>query len=133
MEIDLYNLRASLRVISLKKIRLSFDPISGGSIDPSTLQTKEEIIKGFEKLGGVRFWHEAILEYENTGNFTTLETKANRYMVKYLKENYFGLFSPARIYQYFLSVRNDLQVIRAIYIAKKSRASIEEIRYMLHR
>lgn len=131
--IDLYNLRARLRVLSLKNIQLKFEPISGGAIDPKTMQTKEGVLQGFAKCGGEHFWNEAITEYENTGNFTVLETKANRYMVKYFKEHEYGLFSPARAYQYFLSVRNDLQVIRAIYVAKKGQVPIEEIRYMLRR
>lgn len=129
--IDLYNLRALLRVASFRKIKLTFEPLAGGTIQLTPDTTKEAILEGFNKCGGESYWKEAIQLFEQTGNMSLLERKAREYERQFAKEYKGNLFTLARVYEYFLHFQNDLQTIRAIYVAKKGLLSQEEVEFMI--
>ena len=79
--IDLYNLKARLRTIVYPQVANGIRHIEGGTFAASEIETKEQIMSGYQSLGGENLWREAVEAYLSTGNTTQLDARADDYLL----------------------------------------------------
>jgi len=123
--IDLFNIKTSLRIHSLKALNLPDIFIPGGSIQQENISTKEQALLRLKRYGGEALWGEPIEQYTKTGNYSMLETTADDYVLSFLKGESRDIFSPATLFAFFAARRNNAQVIKTILIAKE--AGVKEV------
>ena len=132
LQIDLYNLKTGLRVQTLKS---NHDDISwfvkGGSFPIEAIDTKEKTLAKFNAFGGEKFWKEAIDEYSQTGHFTSINIKADDYLLSTIKGMDSDVFSIVTLVAYFLKKQNLALNIQAIVTGKENGQSEEVIRKQL--
>lgn len=126
--IDLYNLKSRLR--HLTNIEVSFSPafVEGGTFVVEHIETKEETLAMFARLGGEAFWKEAIQQYIETGNFTLIDSQSADYLLTLAKEGSYDMFSSASLVLYYLKCRQAAANVRAIVVGKNNGLDSEEIK-----
>lgn len=126
--IDLYNLKSRLRVVTHPSVNFGVGYVEGGSIAEAALETKEQVLNAFSQFGGESFWREAIEYYEESGNTTQVDARADDYLVSLTKEASFDVFSSATLMLYYLKCRQAAANIRTIVVGKNSGMSEAAIR-----
>ncbi len=133
--IDLYNITSRLRNISLEenggKAPNVF--ISGGSFSESDLSEKNRILNAFNKMRGEKIWRDALEDFQKTGNFSLIEKTNDEVVLDFLDRESFELFSLAPLFAYFTAIKNNAQIIRAIYVGKTTGVSEHDIRFNLRK
>lgn len=118
--IDLYNLKSRLR--HLKNDTVSFSPafVSGGTFGLEQIETFEETIAAFSRLGGADFWKEALDYYQSTGKTTSLDARSGEYLLTLAKEDSYDMFSSSSLVLYYLKCRQAAANVRIIVVGKNS-------------
>jgi len=129
--IDLFNLTAALRRHTFTDINVRDTFVEGGSFHRRELETVDDTLSQFHRLGGESHWKEAIDEYRHSGSFALIEKASEDYMNSWLKQQSHTIFSPAPLFAYFNAKKNNVQMIRAIYVGKVAGLEEYEIRYNL--
>lgn len=133
--VDLYNLRSRLRVASLSEEGTvpAVQHVSGGTIPPHNLDRPDEILDRLSKFGGEALWKDAIDAYKERGDFTLIDKTADDYTMKWLKGQTVDLHSPAPMFGYLANVKENVQFIRAVGIAKYVGLSEKLLRDMVRK
>lgn len=126
---DIYNLKSRLRALahdSVEENATTF--IAGGSFHKEAVATKEDVLATFARLGGTAYWQEAIDSYNKTANSTTLDVRADEYLVELAKAESHDMFSSASLVLYYLLCRQAAANVRTIVVGKNSGMSEVAIR-----
>lgn len=126
--IDLYNLKSRLRHLMNEVVSFSPAFVSGGSIGENQIETVEDVIAAFERLGGSEFWKEAVELFQKTGNFTLIDINSTEYLLKLAKEASYDMFTSASLVLYYLRCRQAAANIRSIVVGKNSGKTAADIR-----
>jgi vacuolar-type H+-ATPase subunit C/Vma6 len=126
--VDLYNLRSRLR--HLKNVSVSFEPafVAGGTYGVDRIETLENTLAVFARLGGAEYWKEAIEYFTETGNFTKIDARVADHLLTVAKEGSFDMFSSASLVLYYLKCRQAAANVRTIVVGKHSGMNGEDIR-----
>jgi len=130
---DLFNLKTALRAERLKEIGIAPVFISGGRFREKDLTSEKQVLEQFKKVGGEAVWQAAIAEYESAANHSLIEKTADEYIVAFLKEKSFSIFSPAPLFSFFTARKNNVQTVAAIMTEKQAGLKEGEIRHILRR
>jgi V/A-type H+-transporting ATPase subunit C len=126
--IDLYNLKARLRVETFDQIKFTPVFISGGSFAEREVETKEQVLAAFAQLGGDAFWRTAVEQFIAAGNTTHIDARADEYLVDMAKQASFDMFSSASLVLFYLQSRQSAANVRTIVVGKNSGMNEEDIR-----
>lgn len=126
--LDLYNLKAQLRKAANPQVTFTPVFVSGGSFSLHEIDSKESALQAFANIGGDAFWREAIEVFEETGNTTQIDARADEYMINLAKQASFDMFSSASLVLYYLQCRQSAANIRTIVVGKNSGMSEADIR-----
>ena len=126
--IDLYNLKARLRVATYDQIKFSPVFITGGTFAEREIETKEQVLVAFSQLGGEAFWRTAVEQFAATGNTTHIDARADEYLVNLAKQGSYDMFSSASLVLYYLQTRQSAANVRTIVVGKNSGMSEKAIR-----
>lgn len=120
--IDFFNVQANLRALSYEQAGEGPRPIyvNGGSISKANLENEESLLKSLSKIGSYKLWEEAIAEYKKTKSYSLIETEFDNQIEKLLREESRMEFSIASLYAYFHGIKNNVQIVRTILVAKRS-------------
>jgi len=134
--VDLYNIRTALRVLHSaggegERNRSHFAP--GGTVRSSEITTKEGVYEVLKRFGGEEIWKEPWQEYEQEGHFTMLERTGDDVVVEYLKRKSVDVFSVATLYAFFWARKNNVEMVKTIYVGKHAGLSEANLRKMLRR
>lgn len=133
LHVDLFNIRSALRMLRLRDIIQREVFVSGGTVQKKDLENEDSIIAALNRVGGEKYWADAVNEYRQSGTFVAIDKAAQEYMLKFLKDSSIDVFSPAPLFAYFSAQKNNAQVIRAIVVAKEAEISESELRFVLRR
>lgn len=132
--IDLYNLAAQLRLLSLG---IDIDRASifmdGGSFALADVQTREAILERYMRMGDEVMWREAIDAFEKTGDFAALEKASDDAMVAFVKSQHDVGFSAVPVFGHVLAHRNNTQIVKTVIAAKEAGMSETELRRLLRK
>ncbi len=133
--IDLFNVRANLRALSYGKENEPPYPIfiSGGSFKREATENKEELLKKFSCIGGESACKECTDEYKETGSLRMIEKRCDEHITQFIKESSYNAFSIAPLFSYFQGVKNNVQIVRIILVAKRTGMSEYDLRKILRR
>lgn len=126
--IDLFNLQSSLRSLSHKDPDLSVAFVSGGSYGASELETKEQVLSAYGKLGASIDWAAAVQYYTETKNTTRLNVAAADYLLSLAREAAYDMFSSASLVLFYLRSKQSVSNIRAIAAGVNSGLRPEQIK-----
>lgn len=129
--IDLYNLKSRLRHLKNVEVRFTPDFVSGGTFGPEQIETQEETLAMFARLGGEEYWREAVAYFAETGHFTRLDAQSADYLLMLAKEGSYDMFSSASLVLYYLKCRQAAANIREIVVGKNSGLTADDIRVNL--
>jgi len=130
--IDLFNLRSLLRFFaSGERIPEVFAP--GGTFSRDAFRGADDVFSGMEKIAPRGFWDAAISHYKETGFFSMIELAADDLVLRFLKEESRDIFCLASLFAYFAARKNNVQVVKAIMVAKKNGLSERDTRKVLRR
>jgi len=126
--IDLYNVKSRLR--HLRNPNVSFVPafVEGGSFGRDRYETKESVLALISHFGGEEFWKDAIDYYEETGNTTRIDARADDHLIMFTREASVDVFSSASLVLYYLRCRQAAANIRTIVVGMNSGLSATNIR-----
>lgn len=106
-----------------------FVEVSGVFVSDTGVDKALESLKG---MGDERFWEDAIAEYESEGHFTLLEKKMDDYLLDTLKhESIADIFSPATLFAFCEARKNDINIIRSLYVFKTTKRNVDYIKKYL--
>lgn len=125
--IDLYNLKARLRVETHAQVAFTPVFITGGSFAAREIETKEQVLTAFAQLGGEAYWRHSIEEFIASGNMTDIDARADEYLVDMAKQASFDMFSSASLVLFYLQSRQSAANVRTIVVGKNSGMSNEAI------
>jgi len=125
--IDLYNLKARLRVAAHEQIKFTPVFITGGSFAAREIDTAEQVLTAFAQLGGEAYWRPAVEQFAATGNTTDIDARADEYLVEMAKQASFDMFSSASLVLFYLQSRQSAANVRTIVVGKNSGMSNEAI------
>ena len=133
--VDLYNLRSRLRAAAGSEdgVATGVEHVSGGTIPPHNLDRTDDILARLSKFGGDALWKDAIEAYKDRGDFTLIDKTADDYTMKWLKGQTVDLHSPAPLFGYLANVKENVQFIRAVGIAKYVGLSEKLLRDMVRK
>ncbi len=131
--IDIYNVVSRLRILARKTEIPPNVFVEGGTFSHSELEDKQQVIDAFRRIGGADVWTDALHDYQESGNFSLIEKTADEEIVSFLDRESFELFSLAPLYAYFTALKNNAQIIRAIYVGKVAGLSEQDIRFTLRK
>ena len=131
--IDIYNIKAALRVHKLKEIDIKDVYVPGGRFSKKELENKKGVIDSLRRIGNDKIWTDAIKTYEQTNDVTQIEKTTSEYVFKFLQEKSADLFSPAPLFSYFMAKKNNAQTIAAIIVAKRAGIKEKTLRTILRR
>lgn len=126
--IDLYNLKGKLRAVSHPTVRFAPAFISGGSFAESEIDSKEQVFQAFENLRTGDYWRAALEFFQETGNTSLIDARADEYMVDMAKQASFDMFSSASLVLYYLQCRQAAANVRTIVVGRNSGQSEQAIR-----
>jgi len=126
--IDLYNLKARLRVETFDQIKFTPVFITGGTFAEREIETKEQVLAAFTQLGGESFWRAAVEQFIATGNTTHIDARADEYLVNMAKQASFDMFSSASLVLFYLQSRQSAANVRTIVVGKNSGMTEMDIR-----
>lgn len=134
LQIDLYNLRARLRAANGDgENTIEVKHVSGGIIPQNSVNKADDILARLTKFGGESMWKEAIEAYKTSGDFTLLDKTTDDYVMQWLKRQTIDLHSPAPMFGYLANVKENVQFIRAVGIAKYVGLSEKLLRDMVRK
>ncbi len=129
--IDLYNIKASLRVPLIPGLEEKHVFIEGGTFKQEDLVTKEGSLKQLRKrFGGKGHWSK-ILEDFNGESYIALEKELDLYEMDFLREKSLVPFSSASLFSYFKAQKNNAQIIGTILTAKRASMKEKDLRAIL--
>lgn len=131
LQIDLYNLKTSLRTQTLKITNEEIWFVKGGSFSFEEIDTKEKSLTKLSDFGGEKLWKDAISEYVETGHFTLINVKVDDYFLSAVKNMDSDVFSVVTLISYLLKQQNMSLNIQTIMAGKESGQSEEVIRKQL--
>lgn len=126
--IDMYNLKSRLRAVTYPQVNFTPVFITGGTFAQAEIETKEQVFSALEKLGGFDFWRSAVEYYQETGNTTRVDARADEYILMLAKEASFDMFSSASLVLYYLQCRQSAANVRTIVVGRNSGMKEEDIR-----
>jgi len=126
--IDLYNLKARLRMSTHDQAALIADFVSGGTISRERMETKEEALQAIVQLGGAEFWKSALAQFAATANSTHIDARADEYLLRLAKDASADMFSTGTLVLYYLQTRQAAANVRTIVVGKNSGMTAEDIR-----
>ena len=126
--IDLYNLKARLRTIVYPQVANGIRHIEGGTFAASEIETKEQIMSGYQSLGGENLWREAVEAYLSTGNTTQLDARADDYLLTITREAAYDMFSTASLVLYYLRSKQAAANIRTVITLRDGGLEEDRIR-----
>jgi len=129
--IDLFNLRAGLRTHGFGATGMSDVFIEGGTFHRRELDNEEHILSQFKRCDTPELWQSALDEYHTTGSFALIDKTAEDSVNNWLKTQSYELFSLAPLFAYFAAIKNNAQMIRAVYVGKITGLTESEIRRTL--
>lgn len=133
LQVDLFNVKAALRALTLQEVSFADIYVQGGSIALNNLETEESILLQTKNIGGEKKWAEAIAVFKETRNYYPLEKIADDHIGEFLKEKNIDVFTSAPLFSYFHAQKNNAQTIGAIIAAKQSNMPEKELRKILRR
>jgi vacuolar-type H+-ATPase subunit C/Vma6 len=133
LQIDLFNIKAALRVETLQNIDAKSVFVPGGTFSRKDLEKKKDILEGLRRIGGEKLWVDAIAAFEKTQDYTLLEKTADEHTLNFLRARSTQVHSPAPLFSYFAMLKNNAQMIGAVIVAKRSGISEKILRTMLRR
>lgn len=125
--IDLYNLKSRLRQLQNETVPFELQFVDGGSFAPAQIETLEGVLAMFGRFGGSEYWTDALQEYQETGNFTQLDSKAADFLLVTARQGSYDMFSSASLVFYYLKCRQSAANIRTIVVGKNSGLEADEI------
>jgi vacuolar-type H+-ATPase subunit C/Vma6 len=125
--VDLYNLKSRLRVETYNQIKFTPVFITGGSFAAREIETKEQVLAAFAQLGGEAYWNKAVEQFITTGNTTSIDARADEYLIELAKQASFDMFSSASLVLFYLQSRQSAANVRTIVVGKNSGMSNEAI------
>lgn len=128
--IDFFNVQANLRSLSYEQTGKGPRPIfiDGGSISKTKLNNKEDLLKSLSKIGSHGAWDEAIEDYKKTGSYSMIETVFDNQIENFVRQKSVMGYSIACFFAYFQGIKNNVQIIRTILVAKRSGLPEHELR-----
>ncbi|MDP3996308.1 MAG: V-type ATPase subunit [bacterium] len=132
--IDIFNIKATLRLDAIPSIVKEDVLVSGGTISRRFLKDKGESKKSLIRLGGEKFFGQAVERYEESNSLAPIEKKLDEFRLEFVKrESNFNVFSVASLVWYFESVKNSENIIRAVLSAKQTGLPEKELRDVLRK
>ncbi|MCK5026919.1 MAG: V-type ATPase subunit [Candidatus Pacebacteria bacterium] len=129
--IDLYNVKAALRVPLIPGLEEKHVFIEGGTFKQEDLDTREGSLKQLRKrFGGKGHWSK-ILEDFNGESYVALEKELDQHEMNFLKEKSLIPFSSASLFSYFKAQKNNAQIIGTILTAKRASMKEKDLRTIL--
>lgn len=126
--IDLHNLKSRLRVLTHSTLSAEAAFIEGGNFAASEIDTKEQILAAYQKLGDESSWRDAVEYYETTNNTTRLDARAEDYLLSLTREAAYDMFSSASLVLYYLRCRQSSANVRTIVVGIDGGMKEEDIR-----
>ncbi len=118
--IDLFNLKSKLR--HLKNETTNFEPkfVDGGTFGSDSIETLDNTLAMFNRLGGEEYWSSALEYYQETGNFTQIDSQSDDYLLTIARKGSYDMFSSASLVMYYLKCRQAAANIRNIVVGKNN-------------
>ncbi len=129
--IDMFNLKSRLRHLQNDSVNFSPSFVKGGAFDQDQIETLEDVVQIFSRLGPTDFWKEALEFYQETGNFTRIDARSPEYLLEITKEASQDMFSSASLVLYYLKCRQAAANIRSIVVGRNSGFNEGDIRVNL--
>jgi vacuolar-type H+-ATPase subunit C/Vma6 len=126
--IDLYNLKSRLRHLKNDEVDFAAAFVEGGSFAPDQVETLDNVLAMFARLGGEDYWIDALAEYQEAGHFTKLDARSADYLITVAREGSYDMFSSASLVLYYLKCRQAAANIRTIVVGKNSGLEAAAIR-----
>lgn len=126
--IDLHNLKSRLRTLTYPDMGFRASYLSGGSYASNEIETKEQVLAVYAKLGSEALWRDAIEYYTATNNTTRLDARAEDYLLSLTREAAYNMFSSASLVLYYLRSQQSADNIRTISVGLNSGMKEEDIR-----
>lgn len=131
--IDMYNLKAALRVSLIPNLEEKHVFIGGGTFKQQELETKKDVLTRLEKrFGGNGRWKKIIEDFDGE-SYVALEKELDQEEMTFLKERSLIPFSSASLFSYFKAQKNNAQIIGTILTAKRAETKEKELRTILRR
>ena len=118
--IDLQNLKVNLRLLNNESVKFKPNFISGGNLGEEKFETEESILQAFANFGGADFWKDSIEYFQKSRNTTSLDARAEEFMVMTAKEASYDMFSSGSLVLYYLRCRQAAGNVRTIVVGKNS-------------
>lgn len=126
--IDLHNLKSRLRTLTYPNMTFRANFIVGGNYGRSEIDTKEQVLATYAKLGNESHWRDAIEYYTATNNTTRLDARAEDYLVSLTREAAYNMFSSASLVLYYLRSQQSADNIRTILVGLNAGMKQDDIR-----
>jgi vacuolar-type H+-ATPase subunit C/Vma6 len=126
--IDIHNLKSRLRTLTYPNVAFGASFISGGNYAASEIETKEQVLATYEKMGMEAHWRDAIEYYTATNNTTRLDARAGDYLLSLTREAAYNMFSSASLVLFFLRSQQAADNIRTILVGLNSGMKEADIR-----
>jgi vacuolar-type H+-ATPase subunit C/Vma6 len=125
--IDLYNLKAQLRILVHPQVASGVKHISGGSFGVGKIETKEQILAIYQTMGGQTVWRSAVESYLESQNTTELDARADDYVLSMTREAAYDMFSSASLVLYYLRSKQSAANIRTLITLRDAGVTEDKI------
>lgn len=129
--IDIYNIKARLRVDAVDAYDFDAIFVSGGSIGRPQLESATQAVQALSQYGGEALWRDAITLWQETGEYTALENIDYLYQVRMVEQASYDVFSTASLYKYVLKMQQSNALVRTILVGLSTQREVAEIRSLL--
>jgi len=117
--INLYNVKAALRLANLATVTFSPTFVSGGTLGPASFDSKESIQEALETFAP-GFFTAALAVYTHTGHTSDFDARIDDYLITMAKRASADLFSSASLVLYYLRVKQAAANVRTIVVGRNS-------------
>ncbi len=133
--IDFFNLITALRIGKLTDTNIKMRDVfvAGGTFKYSELEGEKQVLEQFSRIGGEKYWIDAVKDYRENGDYSLLEKGRDEYIAAFLKSASTDVFSPAPLFAYFTAMKNSVQIIKSVVTAKESGMKERDLRFILRK
>jgi vacuolar-type H+-ATPase subunit C/Vma6 len=131
MEIDLHNISATLRTLTVSAFDLSKIFVSGGTFAIEQCSTYEQATQQLANYGGQEYWLAALSDYQEQQHTTAFDRLRDVYRLRFTTERVHDMFSVASLFAYVLRVQQSAATIRTIMVGADTGVPIDTIRTQL--
>jgi len=117
--IDMHNIKMLARIHTHPGLTNNATFVPGGTVEQTTLD--DPVLPGrYERYGGVTQWKHAIQQVLTNAAVASLEKVADDALTQWIKLRSMARDDAADVLSYFHAVKNNAQIVSAIYKAKRS-------------